>query len=146
MGKRLGARVKAARTQADMTQEQLSRIVRLLSASEISKIERGEKEPTQDEIRLIAKATGVTQKYLLEGSSSSSASRTASTSSRKPGATGAARSSMQVTATERRLVELYREADSDTKKTAMKVLRGGGMDVIAENVIGTAIDAITGKK
>ena len=53
---------------------------------------------------------------------------------------------MQVTATERRLVELYREASSETKKTAMKVLRGGGMDVIAENLIGNAFDAITGKK
>lgn len=146
MGKRLGARVKAARTGADMTQEQLSRIVRLLSASDISKIERGEKEPTQDEIRLIAKATGVTQKYLLEGGSSSPSGRQSSSGTRKPATTGAVKTSMQVTATERRLVELYREANSETKKTALKVLRGGGMDVIAENVIGTAIDAITGKK
>ena len=137
MGKRLGARVKSARTQADLTQEQLARIVRTLSASDISKIERGEKEPTQEEIRLIAKATGVTQKSLLEGSSTSSGTRSPS---------GAYKSSMQVTATERRLVELYREADGETKKTALKVLRGGGMDVIAENLIGNAFDAITGKK
>jgi transcriptional regulator with XRE-family HTH domain len=135
MGKRLGTRVKTARTQADLTQEQLSRIVRTLSASDISKIERGEKEPTQEDVRRIAKATGVTQKSLLEGSSTSSGTRS---TSRK--------SSMQVTATERRLVELYREADGETKMTALKVLRGGGMDVIAENVIGSAFDAITGKK
>lgn len=145
MGKRLGARVKAARTQAELTQEQLSHIVRLLSASDISKIERGEKEPTQDEIRLLAKATGVTQKYLLEGSGAPSTGRSTS-AAKKPSPTGAQKSSMQVTATERRLVELYREANSETKKTAMKVLRGGGMDVIAENVINSAIDAITGKK
>ena len=137
MGKRLGTRVKTARTQADLTQEQLSRIVRTLSASDISKIERGEKEPTQEDVRRIAKATGVTQKSLLEGSSTSSGTRSTS---------GAYKSSMQVTATERRLVELYREADGETKKTALKVLRGGGMDVIAENVIGSAFDAITGKK
>lgn len=111
----------------------------MLSASDISKIERGEKEPTQEELRLIAKATGVTQKSLLEGS-------TSSTGSRKTSASGAVKTSMQVTATERRLVELYREADGDTKKTAMKVLRGGGMDVIAENLIGSAFDAVTGKK
>ena len=31
---------------------------------------------------------------------------------------------MQVTATERRLVEYYRKADSDTKKSAMRLLKG----------------------
>lgn len=142
MGKRLGARVKSARTKADLTQEQLARMVRILSASDISKIERGEREPSQEEVRLIAKATGVTQKSLLEGTSSSGSK----TGGSKSTSSGAARSSMQVTATEQRLVELYREANSETKKTAMKVLRGGGMDVIAENVINSAIDSITGKK
>jgi transcriptional regulator with XRE-family HTH domain len=114
----------------------LARKTKYLSASDIGKIERGEKEPSQDEIRLIAKAAGVTQKSLMETGSSSSGSKPSPTANK---------SSMQVTATERRLVELYREANTETKKTAMKVLRGGGMDVIAENLIGNALDALTGK-
>ena len=41
---------------------------------------------------------------------------------------------MQVTATERRLVELYREADSATKKEALKVLRGADDDDLLESI------------
>ena len=41
MGKRLGTRVKTARTQADLTQEQLSRIVRTLSAPAVAVVGKG---------------------------------------------------------------------------------------------------------
>ena len=37
---------------------------------------------------------------------------------------------MQVTAAERRLVELYRAADSDTKKAVLKQLRGTDDDLL----------------
>ena len=42
---------------------------------------------------------------------------------KKPAST-AAKSSMQVTATEKKLVELYRKADADKKKEVMKLLKG----------------------
>ena len=137
MAKKVGTLIREARTAAGMTQEQLARKVKNCSASDISKAERGEKELTQDQLKQIAKATGVTQKSLLDAArGGSSGKKTSSTGSK---------SSMQVTATERRLVEAYRAADSDAKKAAMKVLKGGGTEVIVENVLGNVFDAITGK-
>ena len=117
MAKKVGTLIKEARTEAGMTQEQLARKVKGVSASDISKAERGELELTQAALKEIAKATGVTQKSLLDAAKGSSGAKkkTSSSSSKK---------SMQVTATEKKLVELYREADSDTKKTAMAVLKG----------------------
>ena len=137
MSKKVGTLIREARTNAGMTQEQLARKVRNCSASDISKAERGEKELTQDQLKQIAKATGVTQASLLNAARKKTASTSTSTASK---------SSMQVTATERRLVELYRAADSNTKKAALKVLRGGDTDVLIQNVLENAIDAITGKK
>ena len=66
MGKKVGTLIRQARTDAGLTQEQLARKIRGLSASDISRAERGEKELTQEQLKLIAKATGVTQKSLLE--------------------------------------------------------------------------------
>ncbi len=119
--KKLGQLIKSARTEAGLTQEQLARKVKNCSASDISKAERGEKALTTDQLKQIAKATGVTQKSLLDaakGTSSSSSSSSSSPSS------SANKTSMKVSSTERRLVELYRAADSQTKKNAMSVLMG----------------------
>lgn len=112
MAKKLGTLIKEARTGAGMTQEELARKVKGASASDISKAERGEKDLTQEQLKAIAKATGVTQKSLLDAAKGTKKKSTAK------------KGSMSVTATERKLVELYREADSDTKKTAMAVLKG----------------------
>ncbi|MBQ9269431.1 MAG: helix-turn-helix transcriptional regulator [Oscillospiraceae bacterium] len=140
MSKKVGTLIREARTNAGMTQEQLARKVRNCSASDISKAERGEKDLTQDQLKQIAKATGVTQTSLL------TAAKGGTSSGRKTSSSGASKSSMQVTATERRLVELYRAADSGTKKAAMKVLRGEEAEVFVESILGGAIGAITGKK
>ena len=138
--KKVGAKIKAARLDAGMTQEQLARKVKNCSASDISKAERGEKELTQDQLKQIAKATGVTQKSLLD------AAKGGTSSGKKKAASTGAKSSMQVTATERRLVELYRAADSSTKKDAMKVLRGGETEVLVENILSSALGALTSRE
>ena len=111
MGKKLGALIRKARTDAGLTQAELARLVPGATATEIGRFERGEAEPTTQEVKDIAKATGVTQKSLLEAMPASAGSSTASTS-------------MRLTATERRLVELYRSASSENKKKAMRVLKG----------------------
>ena len=139
--KKVGALIKEARTAAGLTQEQLARKVKNCSASDVSKAERGEKELTTDQLKQIAKATGVTQKSLLDAAKGTSSSA----ASPKPAA-GALTVSMKVTATEKKLVEAYRRADSQAKKDAMKVLKGEGAEALAQNVIGNVIDAITGKK
>ncbi len=139
--KKVGQLIREARTNAGLTQEQLARKVKNCSAADVSKAERGEKELTTDQLKQIAKATGVTQKSLLDAAKGTSSS----SSSPKP-SSGALTVSMKVTATEKKLVEAYRKADSQAKKDAMKVLKGEGAEALAQNVIGNVIDAITGKK
>ena len=140
MGKKVGTLIKQARTDAGLTQEQLARKVKGLSASDISRAERGEKELTQEQLKLIAKATGVTQKSLLEAAKGSSSKKKTSSSS------SASKTSMKVTATERKLVELYRAADSATKKEAMKLLKGSAGESVLESLLGGALDALAGKR
>lgn len=139
MGKKVGTLIRQARTDAGLTQEQLARKIKGLSASDISRAERGEKELTQEQLKLIAKATGVTQKSLLEAAKGSS-------SRKKTGSSSASKTSMKVTATERKLVELYRAADSATKKEAMKLLKGSAGESVLESILGGALDALAGKR
>ena len=142
MGKRLGNLIRAARTDAGFTQAQLAGKVPGVSQTDIGRYERGEAEPTAAVVKEIAKACGVTQKSLLDampktGSRTSSAPRTSTSSktgtSSRPST--ASKSSMQVTATERRLVELYRQADSETKKKTLALLRGTEDDGIADDIL-----------
>ncbi|MBR3423305.1 MAG: helix-turn-helix transcriptional regulator [Clostridia bacterium] len=134
--KRVGTLIKNARLDAGLTQEQLARKVRNCSANDISRAERGEKELTADQLKQIAKATGVTQKSLLDAAKGTSSSARS----------GALTVSMKVTATEKRLVELYRAADSDSRKNALKLLRGEGASALAEDLFESVWDSITGKK
>ena len=184
--KKVGDLIKEARTNAGLTQEQLAKQVENVTASDISKAERGEKALTQAALKQIAKATGVTQKSLLEaptgataakktsgttdakktgtstdakktgsstsskktgtsteskktGSSTSSkktgtstdAKKTgSSTSSKKTGATSGSKKTtsssdaVKLTAAEKRIIELYRKADADTKKEVEALLKG----------------------
>ena len=113
--KKVGTLIKEARTEAGLTQEELARKIAGLSASDISLAERGKINLTQEQLKKIAKITGVTQSSLLNAPKNTGTASTSST---------AKKSSMQVTATERRLVELYRKATSEEKKAAMKALKG----------------------
>ena len=111
--KKVGTLIKEARTAAGLTQEQLARKISGLSASDISAAERHQKDLTQEQLKKIAKATGVTQASLLNAAKGTTARKTSS----------ASKSSMQVTATEKKLVQLYRNADADTKKKVMNLLK-----------------------
>ena len=64
--RKVGTLIKSARTAKGLTQEQLARKVKNCSASDIGRAERGEKELTTEQLKQIAKATGVTQKSLLD--------------------------------------------------------------------------------
>ena len=127
--KKLGNLIKEARTGAGLTQEQLARKISGLSASEISAAERGVGDLTQEQLKKIAKITGVTQTSLLEAAKGSK--KTSSTASK---------SSMQVTAAERKLVEAYRKASADDKKAALKVLKGE--DSLTEDIFETLLDSV----
>lgn len=137
--KKVGQLIKKARTEAGLTQEQLARKVRDCSASDVGRAERGEKELTAEQLKQVAKATGATQKSLLD------AAKGRSSVSVKP-PVGANTSSMQVTATEKKLVQLYRAADSQTKKEVMATLKGETVETLVGSLIGSAFSALTGKK
>ena len=153
--KSLGELIKEARTSAGLTQEQLAQSVGDMTASDISKAERGQKVPTQNQLKQIAKTTGVTQKSLLDaakaqdaaGSGNTSSGKTASgktssgttasgktasgttssgktTSGKTTSGKTTSGNTVQVTATEKKLLELYRAADSDKKKAVMSLLKG----------------------
>lgn len=134
--KKVGTLIKEARVGAGLTQEQLARRISGLSASDISAAERHQKDLTQEQLKQIAKITGVTQASLINAARGSTTRKST-----------ASKSSMQVTATERKLVELYRKADSDTKKQALKVLKGENSltEDIFESLLDNALDMITGK-
>lgn len=162
MAKKVGTLIKEARTAAGLTQEQLARKVADCSASDLSKAERGEKELTQTQLKAIAKATGVTQKSLLDaakgttGSKTTAAKTTAKTTAAKTTAakktaaktaSSTGKSSVSVTAAEKKLLELYRAADSETKKAAVAILKGeqpnSGDKTVLDGLMDTALDILS---
>ena len=182
--KKVGVLIKEARTAAGMSQETLAKKVNGVSASDIGKVERGEKDLTQAQLKEVAKALGVTQKSLLEAPknlSASSAKKTSSSSSSKKTSSSSAKTSsskktsssssaktsssskktssgssktssssgtsVKLTAAEKKLVELYRAADADTKKAAVSVLKGektAAQDILSQ-LLGNAVEML-GKK
>ena len=141
MAKKVGTLIKEARTEAGLTQEQLARKVKGVSAADISKAERGELELTQAALKEIAKATGVTQASLINAAKGSSSKKT---STSKKSSSSSSKTSMKVSTTEKKLVELYRKADSDTKKAAMNVLKGesSGTEDILSSILESAVEML----
>lgn len=138
MGKRLGALIRSARTDAGLTQAQLAQRVMGASQTDIGRFERGEAEPSTQVVKDIAKACGVTQKSLLDAMPKTSSSSTSSSS------TG---TSVRVTATEKRFLDAYRAASSDQRKLAMRVLKGesSNTDVMLSSIGSMIGDAILKK-
>lgn len=84
MANKVGPLIKEARTGAGMTQEQLAKKIKGITAADISKAERGELELTQTVLKEIAKYTGVTQSSLINAAKEStykSASKSTSSKS-----------------------------------------------------------------
>ena len=171
MSKKLGTLIKDARNTKGLSQAALAAMVEGLSATELGKIERGEKEPAEAMVRQIAKALGVTQVSLVSAMSgsasktssaakktsttstaakktststakktSSSAAKKTSTSSTAKKTTSKTSAELKLTATEKKLVEAYRKADSTTKKTALNILEGNGSvsDILTTMLAGKA--------
>ena len=181
MANTVGPLIKEARTKAKLSQEALAGKIEGLSASDLGKAERGEKELSQATLKQIAKLTGVTQSSLINAAKESAygpAKKTAASTTKKPAektastakktsastkkpAASAKKDAFELTAAEKKLVELYREADSETKKKAVAVLKGEGGDAsgilagllgdqagngdLLGNIVGTAMDML-GKK
>ncbi len=158
--KKVGDLIKEARAKAGLSQEKLAGMIDGLSASELSKAERGEKDLTAEELKAIAKICGVTQKSLLEAAGLAAAQKPASASSGKTSSASAssakkpsasASGGEKLTAAEKKFLELYRAASSSLRNDAEAVLKGtkkvqddSGADGLVGSLIGGAIEALTG--
>ena len=111
MGSKTGDAIRAARTGVKLTQAALAQQVGL-SAGDISKAERGELELPQKAMKAIAKATGVTQTSLINGTVTPKA----------PGA-------LKLTAGETKLIQLYRKATPEQKSDIQRILNGEKTEV-----------------
>ena len=144
----VGELIREARTKAGLSQTALAGQIEGLSASDLGKAERGEKELSQAQLKAIAKATGVTQKSLLEAaagtasgssaakkaSTTSTAKKTSTTSSaKKPSSTSTAgkpaaqkteSAAVELTSAEKTMLNAWRKADAETRKAALRLLRG----------------------
>ena len=144
--KKVGDLIREARTEAGLTQAQLAKKVDGVTASDISKAERGEKELTQAQLKQIAKATGVTQSSLLNAPKGASGKSGKSTAGKTAGS-GKAAEEYKLTAAEKKLVDLYRAADSDTKKAAVSLLKGEKADnSLLSSLFSGAVDTLLGGK
>ena len=164
MAKKVGDLIKEARSNAGLTQAALAEKVDGASASDIGKAERGEKQLTTEQLKDVARATGVTQKSLLEAAKTTSSKITKTTTASKTTSkkttskttsspskakkTTSSGSALELTSTEKTLVQLYRKADADTKKAAMSLLKGEkaeGSDIVS-SLLGSVIEKFTGKQ
>lgn len=141
MASKVGKLIKEARQAADLTQEKLAKKVGGgLTAADISKAERGEKELSLAVLRKIAKATGVTQASLVNAAQGkttkktttkkTTAKKTEKKTEKKAKTPSSANKTMKVTTTEQKLINAYRLADSATKKAAMNLLQGESNDLV----------------
>ena len=134
MATKVGTLIKEARTGAGLTQEKLAKKVGgKITADDISKAERGEKNLTQATLKKIAIVTGVTQASLLNAAKGKSTTNKTSDKAKNktPKIPSNAGISMRVTATEKKMIQYYRLADSQTKKAAIKVLKGENTNILS---------------
>ncbi len=130
MASKVGTLIKKARTEAELTQEHLARKVGGgVTASDISKAERGEKDLTQEQLKRVAKATGVTQASLLNAAKGKTASKTSS-KSKTSTKSSSKTSSVKLTAAEKKFIEAYRDASAAERKAALRIMLGECPDLV----------------
>ena len=169
MSSNLATLLKEARAKSGLTQEQLAKKTgNQLTSNDLSRAERGLDVPTDAQLRAIAKATGVTQKSLLDAAKTArpkTAAKTSSTakttaaakkttakaSAKKPAATAKkSAETYTLTATEKKLIDAYRTASSENKKLALNLLQGkaveesGGLNIasILQNSMSSGLSGV----
>lgn len=149
--KKAGELIRDARKEAGWTQEQLARKVRGVSAADISKAERGELDLTRDQLKAVAKALGITQTSLLNAPRGGVSSTSSAAKKKTSGTSASSDNTVKVTTAERKLLRLYRKADSTTKQYVIQYLEGSvegssaGGELLGA-ILGGAVDAMMGKK
>ena len=108
MANQVGVLIKEARTLAGMTEAELAEKVEIVSAEDIIGAENGAVKLSQRQLKAVAKATGVTQKSLLDASREPVPEENAQTAAM----------------TDEELIKLYNAAGEDAKKAAVSMLKG----------------------
>ena len=119
-GKKVGELIKEARGKAGLSQESLARQIEGLSASDVGRAERGEKELTQAQLRAIAKATGVTQKSLLEAAAGTSGTKKTDAKKTAAKKTDTKKTESKKTDTKKTEAKKTEAKKTETKKTEAK--------------------------
>ena len=119
---------KAERGEKELTQTQLKQIAKATGVTQASLLEAAAGKTTAAAKKPAATTAKKPAATAAKKPAATAAKKPASTAkkpaaAKKPAST-ASKSSMQVTATEKKLVELYRKADADKKKEVMKLLKG----------------------
>ena len=134
--KNVGTLIKEARTKAGLTQEQLAKKAGGLAPADISRAERGEKSLTDEQLKAVAKALGITQKSLLEAPKGGAQAKPAA----KPAASASA--GMKLSADEKKLITLFRSANEETRAAVLELLdppqqeNGGILGGLLGNLLG----------
>ena len=147
MATKVGNAIKEARTAAGLTPEELAEKVDGVSAEDICQAECGEKKLSQNKLKAIAKATGVTQKSLLDAAKedAAAAAEEAPACDKKEEATCECDKKEEAPAeepaelTDSEVLDLYKTADADTQKAAVSALKGD-----APNAQNPLISALVG--
>ena len=155
MATKVGEAIKEARTAAGLTPEELAEKVNGVSAEDICQAEAGEKKLSQNKLKEIAKATGVTQKSLLDAAKEDAAACEAKEEApcecekkeeapceceKKEEAPAQAPAEM----TDAELLELYKSADANTQKAAVSALKGDQQNQNAQNPLISALSGLFG--
>ena len=109
-----GIKIKEARKAAGMSQESLAKATEGVTVKDISAAERGIKELTPEKLNAIAKTLGVAPESLLAAEAETSAEPTTADAA--------------LTAAEKELLELYRNADAGKQSMVMMLLKGEKLD------------------
>ncbi len=116
MANTVGPLIKEARGKAKLSQEALAAQIEGLSASDLGKAERGEKELSQSVLKQIAKLTGVTQSSLINAAKES----TYGTPEKKTAAKKTTASTTEKKTTAKTTAKKTASASSEKKTTAKK--------------------------
>ena len=142
--KKVGELIKEARAKSGLSQSALAKLAGV-SAADIGKAERCEKDLSSEALKAIAKATGVTQKSLLEAPKNVAAAKTAAAAKKTTAATTAKKTStakkttttakktaaVELTSAEKTMLNAWRKADDEARSLALKILKGENEAVVS---------------
>ena len=144
--KKVGELIKEARAKSGLSQSALAKLAGV-SAADIGKAERCEKDLSSEALKAIAKATGVTQKSLLEApknvaaaktaaaakktTTTTAAKKTTTAAAKKTAATAKKTAAAELTGAEKSMLNAWRKADDEARSLALKILKGENEAVVS---------------